>query len=325
MNNIKYAPVAIPTLNRYDHFRECLESLERCTGAENTEIFVALDYPPSPKYEVGWNKIDAYLHEKEKSNGFKKLNVIRRDHNYGVWKADSNAPTLENEVLEKFDSYIFTEDDNVFSPNALEYFNKGLEKFQNDNSIFAISGYDWGKEKPLREEETYYKSKSLSAWGLARWKHKQALYESKYNSLESVKSMLVNKATRKQMILKSPSSIGRYLNMLKSDQLWGDALMVNYMALEDKYCIYPKVSLIRNLGCDGTGEHNKEYDEAIANMFANQLTSNEKHFEFIGDGKIIAFVNPRTSPLKDFIKTLICRLDLFTLSHLNYLSKSRYI
>lgn len=29
MNKIDYAPVVIPTLNRFDHFKRCLESLER--------------------------------------------------------------------------------------------------------------------------------------------------------------------------------------------------------------------------------------------------------------------------------------------------------
>ena len=59
-----YAPVLIPTLNRYEHFKRCLESLEKCTGAEHTEIFVALDYPPSEKYKEGWSKICKYLEEK---------------------------------------------------------------------------------------------------------------------------------------------------------------------------------------------------------------------------------------------------------------------
>lgn len=53
---MNYAPVIIPTLNRYDHFIKCLESLEKCSGAEYTEVFVALDFPPSNKYIEGWKK-----------------------------------------------------------------------------------------------------------------------------------------------------------------------------------------------------------------------------------------------------------------------------
>ena len=60
----QYAPVWIPTLNRFEHFKRCLESLERCTGADKTDVYVGLDYPPSDKYVEGWKKIDAYLAEK---------------------------------------------------------------------------------------------------------------------------------------------------------------------------------------------------------------------------------------------------------------------
>ncbi len=59
-----YAPVLIPTLNRYDHLRQCLESLSRCSWADKTDVFVALDYPPEvnrEKYEEGWQCNKAYL------------------------------------------------------------------------------------------------------------------------------------------------------------------------------------------------------------------------------------------------------------------------
>ena len=38
MKITKYAPIVIPTLNRYEHFKRCLESIERCTGAEYTDV-----------------------------------------------------------------------------------------------------------------------------------------------------------------------------------------------------------------------------------------------------------------------------------------------
>ena len=89
-----YAPVIIPTLNRYEHFIKCLESLEKCTGAEKTDVYVGLDYPPSEKYEIGWKRIDDYLAEKELSNGFNKLIVFRRKENCGVGHAKSNGSLL---------------------------------------------------------------------------------------------------------------------------------------------------------------------------------------------------------------------------------------
>ena len=64
----QYAPVVIPTLNRYKHFKACLESLEKCKYADKTNVYVSLDFPPSDKYKEGWLKISEYLSEGGKSN-----------------------------------------------------------------------------------------------------------------------------------------------------------------------------------------------------------------------------------------------------------------
>ena len=82
---MQYAPVLIPTLNRYEHLKKCLESLSRCTWAEETEVYVALDYPPSEKYMEGWKKNKEFL-ENCGDMGFKKLHLIERKENYGTWR-----------------------------------------------------------------------------------------------------------------------------------------------------------------------------------------------------------------------------------------------
>lgn len=46
---MKYYPVLIPTLNRFQHFKECVESLAVCTHADKTELLIGLDYSPDKK------------------------------------------------------------------------------------------------------------------------------------------------------------------------------------------------------------------------------------------------------------------------------------
>lgn len=127
------APVIIPTLNRYSHFKQCLDSLELCTLADKTIVYVALDFPPSEKYIDGWRKIDNYLRDKESHNNFRKLIVYRRKTNCGVGNIQSNSNLLQAEMRDKYESYIFTEDDNVFSPNFLVYMNTCLEKYKDNH------------------------------------------------------------------------------------------------------------------------------------------------------------------------------------------------
>ena len=66
----QYAPVIIATLNRYAYLKRCLESLEKNTDAEKTEVYVSVDFPPSEKYYSGYEEVVKYLKHKEKKNAF---------------------------------------------------------------------------------------------------------------------------------------------------------------------------------------------------------------------------------------------------------------
>ena len=52
-----YAPVLIPTLCRYEHFKRCIESLSACTGAEHTDVYIGLDYPAKESHRAGYEQI----------------------------------------------------------------------------------------------------------------------------------------------------------------------------------------------------------------------------------------------------------------------------
>lgn len=321
MERLNYCPVVIPTLNRYELFKRCLESLERCTGADKTDVYVGLDYPPSEKYVEGWKKIDAYLHEKEILNGFNKLCVLRRDHNYGVCKENSNSSCLVKEVLSHYDTYILSEDDSEFSPNALEYFNKGLVKFKDDQSVFAICGYDWGENKRINNLDSYYKARRFCAWGVARWREKLTKYNVEYKSLANVKRMLLDDDIRGKMRKNHPESLERYLNMLKMNQLWGDALIENFLFFEDMYCVFPTLSLVRNLGCDGTGEHSfGAKDKKIAIRYSNQTISEKTDFEFTGNAPILKIEQKRPLLIR-IAKRILTEIQLYLFVHYGYLKK----
>ena len=81
---MEYAPVIIPTLNRFNHLKRCLESLEQCSGAGYTAVYVGLDYPPSECYEEGWREVTSYLEYKKDNNRFRSFNVFQRSINFGI-------------------------------------------------------------------------------------------------------------------------------------------------------------------------------------------------------------------------------------------------
>ena len=81
MEITQFAPVLIPTLNRYEHFKRCVESLAHCTHADKTDLFIALDYPLKDSHWKGYKKIKQYLSE---ISGFKTITIIERERNFGA-------------------------------------------------------------------------------------------------------------------------------------------------------------------------------------------------------------------------------------------------
>ena len=121
-----YYPVGIPTLCRYEHFRRCVESLRNNTHANKTELVVGLDYPPSDKYKDGYEKISKYV---DTIDGFAKVTVFRHKENLG---AVGNWAYVQNYIFQNYDAAIMSEDDNEFAPCFLEYMDRCLEKYADD-------------------------------------------------------------------------------------------------------------------------------------------------------------------------------------------------
>lgn len=278
----EFAPVVIPTLCRYKHFRECLESLMRCLHAENTDVYIGLDLPASEEHWDGYKKIDEYLESIIKHHRFKNLFVIRREKNYGLGK-DGNAEQLINYISERYDRWIFSEDDNVFAPAFLDYMNKGLETFIYDKSILAICGYRHYYDIKYCNNSIYRQNVDFSAWGYGIWRDRwQTLINLDKNWFKdkfSIKTLFNLK------IKNGNNRLLDYLGILKSKDIWiNDNTMSIFMALTNSDVVMPTNSLVRNCGWDGSGANCKTVDASlVANHKYNKI-HNKEEYDITGDG-----------------------------------------
>lgn len=279
-----YAPVLIPTLNRYEHLRQCLESLSKCTLAEETEVYIALDYPPSDKYVEGWQKTRGYLYSIGNMN-FKKIHLIERTENYGTWNPGDkgNAKYLIADISKKYDRYIFTEDDNVFSPCFLEYMNKGLELFKDDDKVFAISGYRWWF--PIKyENNTYFRQNvDYTPWGEGKWVRKNndnftGEWFNKQLTIRNIFSLLMRGE------INVLGSLFEFARKEHRNDILIDQHMRVIMALKEYEVIIPVVSLVKNIGLDGSGVTMPQNSGTVEDLYDSIELSTDKHFEFSGTG-----------------------------------------
>ena len=255
----KYAPVLIPTVCRYRHFRECLESLSRCTLADKTDVFVAVDYPGRKEHWDGYLKIKEFL-ESCGNMGFKSLNITYRETNY-FNSGKGNSGTLQKEVAKTHDRYIFSEDDNVFAPNFLAYMNNCLEAFEDDPDVIMVTGYSYPVEWDVSEGATCLKQNfNASMWGTGFWVKKkrqvdQHIYSGKM--LDDI-DKVIQKKSYKRMI---DASLREYIPAAVTPWRGGARFLMStsdigtraYLAVANKYVVSPVISKVRNMGFDGSG------------------------------------------------------------------------
>ena len=280
-----YAPVLIPTLNRYEHLRQCLESLSRCTWADKTEVYVALDYPPADKwdkYAPGWEKNRDWLRSVG-DMGFKKLHLIERTENYGIWRPGDkgNAKCLREEIEGKYDRYIMSEDDNVFSPNFLEYMDKGLEKFEDDESAFALIGFRWFFPIKTNENSFMRITTDYTPWGVGCWVKKwPEINQSWFRKQLTIKNVI---RLYREYGAGIVGSLFEFANPIHKDDIMIDMHYKAYMMITGKHTIVPTASLVKNIGLDGSGGMPISSAEMQA-LYDSTPMSEDEHFEFVGNG-----------------------------------------
>ena len=260
-----FAPVRITTYSRFEHFRRCVESLARCKGADQTEVFIGIDYPKNEEDSVGNTKIREFA---DTISGFKAVYVSKRDENLGQL---FNGRDLLAQIRERgYDRFIDVEDDLEFAPNFLEYMNQCLEKYEDDPRVFSVCGYsylEWaGKTGSVGNA---FPMKGFCAWGTGYWMAKNRAYSL---SALPAKDIIFNPDIVRYLFANKMHHTVHYL-MFRYKTNAADLRRCCFYTLNGKYSIYPRVSKVRNWGFDSSASHCAEIS-----AFARQEIDRETDF-----------------------------------------------
>ena len=288
--NKKLAPVIIPTLNRYEHLLNCIDSLRQNSLASETEIYISVDYPPSAKYEEGYFKIVDYF-KKNIIWGFKAVHIYCQEKNLGPFR---NPYFLISQIEKNYDYYIFSEDDNIFSKNFLEYMNFYLEKYKNDKSIYCVCGHSIPINWKCSEPSIHKNISILSAYGYGLWFEKERdLHNFTLKELQNCmrdfkKSYSLFRSSKKMFCDAINAARGNHYIMLDENKnlAYIDTTRAIYTKLTHKYVIMPTVSKVRNMGYDGSGVNcagEKNVSTSSTNIynydFSMQPIDEAEHFD----------------------------------------------
>lgn len=240
------APILISVLDRDVHFRNCVISLAQNRLSDKTHLFIALDAPSAEKHIAGYNRILSFI---ESIKGFKEVTLFKREKNMG---SSPNQFLAMEDVFKQYDRLIFTEDDNIFSPNFLDFVNQGLELFKDRKDIFSVSGHNYLIDIHKSYTSNYYIWTGFDAWGVGLWKEK-------WNQVDfSIENNKRNAMTLKN-IFKLNSIAGHYVpalfQLVQQGVLHDDFAICLHLMKNNMFSVFPIESKVRNNGLDGSGEN----------------------------------------------------------------------
>lgn len=249
---MQYAPIALFTYNRPDKTKTVIESLMQNAEAKDSELFIFSDGPKNERAVEGVKANREYLRSLKnlvlcKENNeytFKSITIIEREKNWGL--ANSLIAGI-TEICDKYGRVIVVEDDLILSPYFLKFMNDGLEKYENEDKVGAISGfvYPVGKELP----NTFF-LKYFNCWGWAIWKRSWDLL-----NLDTKYLLRKLRFKKNEFELGGNGAYGNlYCQKVGLVNSWWVRLYAS-LFLANKLTLYPNVSLVTNNGIDGTGTH----------------------------------------------------------------------
>lgn len=268
----KIAPIVLFVYDRPEHTRNTVESLLRNRLASNSRLYIFSDGAKHKKDEPKVHDVREFI---KGITGFSKIEIILREKNLGL--ANSVISGV-NEVFQFSDRLIVLEDDIVTSPSFLNFMNESLNFYHTNKNIFSISGYTYPINFIKKYSGDVFISYRPSSWGWATWSdrwYKAKWHENAFNLFLNDKS-LQEKFNRAGDDL-TPMLFNQIKGRIDSWAIrWAYAHFIN-----DAYCLFPKVSLCRNIGMDSSGTHS-----SATNKYDVVLDESDRRFVLTNDLEI---------------------------------------
>lgn len=241
---MEIAPIALFAYNRLWHVQQTVEALQKNELAESSELFMFSD---GPKSEADKEKVLAVRKYIKTISGFKSVNIIEREQNLGLANSIITGVT---EIVNRYGRIIVLEDDMISSPYFLRFMNEALEFYADEEKVASIHGYIYPVKAQL--PETFF-LRGADCWGWATWKRGWDLFE--HDGKKLYDEIKVKKLEKEFNF----DGSFNFMQILKDHiDKKNDSWAIRWYAsafIKNKLTLYPGVSLVNNIGHDGSGIH----------------------------------------------------------------------
>ena len=231
--------IAVLAYNRVNHFEKVIKGIIK---EKIKEVNVYIDGPENNSIKKNQIKIFSKINQFQKKI---KINIIRQNKNYGLAFSVLNA--VKNE-LNKNDAMILIEDDCIPEKGFFKFMFESLKKYKKKKRIKSICSYN---NLNLKEKNKAFFLKRFNPWGWATWKDRWKEFN------PSIK-FAINNLNILGKTNKLPLDLKTYCKndtIIEGKQdIWSLAWIL-FHYVDDTLVLYPPVSLVKNIGFDGTGIH----------------------------------------------------------------------
>jgi hypothetical protein len=300
------APVILFAYHRPWHTEQTLRALQQNEGADQSILYIYCDGAKPTANTETRNHIEQVRQLAHQEQWCGTVRVIERTENWGLAKSVVSGVTA---VIQQYGKVIVLEDDIVTAKGFLNYMNDALLIYEEQSTVFGISGYQYPTRRPI-EQDTYFLPIG-SSWSWATW---QDRWETVNMDATQLKAAIDAKSWEQKMNFNDYP----FYQMLV-DQLNGkvDSWAIRFYAsffLQEKYFLFPNRSLVQNIG----------YGEAATH------TQRQDHFSAVDIAAEQIAVQPQPIKLdSDILKSIILKPSLWTrlltgFGHLTDRSKPKY-
>ncbi|OEK08840.1 hypothetical protein A8C32_00765 [Flavivirga aquatica] len=244
---MKLAPIILFVYNRAAHTRKVLEALFLNDLAKESTLYIYSDGPKENATNEELEKIQEVRNVIKEKQWCKEVHIVEHKTNYGL---ASNIIKGVTEIIEKDGNIIVLEDDIVTSKGFLKYMNDALSFYKNEDRVMHISGYMYPHKDQL--PETFFFNVPL-CWGWATWKES-------WTNFNKDSVYLWNEIKNRNLVYELDKFGGDYLSSQLAHNITGklNTWFIKWhtsVLLNNGLTLYPKQSLVDNIGFDSTGVH----------------------------------------------------------------------
>lgn len=243
------APIVLFVYNRPWHTLQTLEALANNTLAKESVLYIYADGAREGADEEILKNIEKTRSIIEQRQWCKEVHIIESEKNKGL--ADSIIHGV-TEIVNRYGKIIVLEDDIVTSTGFLQYMNDALDLYEKDEKVMHISSFV-PVTTGINKLPNIYFLRFMSCWGWGTWKKawNSLIVDTEYlyKTLPTEKDF---QAFNLEGAINQFSQIEDNLN--KKMKTWAIKWYATIF-LKKGLCLYPKYSLVRNIGLDGSGEN----------------------------------------------------------------------